>query len=365
MIREISRQVPEASFVGIAGSGMQAEGCSTLYDMERLSVMGLFESFGRYPELIPMRARMARQFIEDPPDVLIGVDAPDFNLTLERKVREHGIPTVHFVSPSVWAWRSYRVEKIRRAVDLMLTLFPFEADFYHRHRIPVEFVGHPLADEIEEVPDAAEARRELGLPSEGEIVALLPGSRTSEVAFLAEPLVRTARWLAERRPGLKFVVPLVGRATMEQFEAALERHGGGIDIRVFQQASRTCMRAANAVILASGTASLEAMLLKKPMVITYRALAATYWIMERWVGSNVRFAGLPNLLSGRLVVPELMQRYAQPEWLGPPILRVLERPPAFEETRTEFLRLHRQLKKNAAERAAAAILKLTQHGAAA
>lgn len=344
---------------------MQAAGCKTLYPMERLSVMGLFESFGRYPELIPMRARLARGFIDDPPDVLIGIDAPDFNLTLERKVRERGIPTVHFVSPSVWAWRSYRMKKIRRAVDLMLTLFPFEAEFYRQHQIPVEFVGHPLADEIEDNPDEGAARRELGLPTDGEIVALLPGSRTSEVEFLASPLVRTARWLADRRAGLRFVVPLVGPSTTKQFEIALRRHGAGLDVKLFEQASRACMRAANAVILASGTASLEAMLLKKPMVITYRALAATYWIMERWVGSNVRFAGLPNLLAGRLVVPELMQRYAEPEWLGPPILRALEQPGAFEETRAEFARVHADLKKDAARRAADVIVGLAKQRATA
>jgi len=358
LIREIKRRRPDAEFIGIAGPQMQSAGCETLYEMERLSVMGLFESFGRYPELIPLRSRLAQRLVDEPPAVVIGVDAPDFNLALERKVRERGIPTVHFVSPSVWAWRSYRIRKIRRSVQLMLTLFPFEAEFYESHNVPVEFVGHPLADEIEEEPDKARARLALGVPLDGDVVALLPGSRVSEVRFLADPLIRTAHWLSRRRPGVKFIVPLVGRSTREQFETALTAYSCDLDIRIFEERSRECMIAADAVILASGTASLEAMLLKKPMVITYRALALTYWLMERLVGVNVGFAGLPNLLAGRLVVPELMQRYAAPEWLGPPILRALENPDAFRTTREEFGRLHQQLKKNAASRAAVAVLRV-------
>lgn len=323
--------------------------------------MGLFEALGRYRELIPVRRRLASQFLADPPDVLIGVDAPDFNLGLERKVRAGGIPTVHYVSPSVWAWRRYRLAKIRRSADLMLTLLPFEAAFYRDHGIPVKFVGHPLADEFDEVPDMFRARSELGLPAQGEVVALMPGSRTTEVGCLAEPLVKTAVWVIKRRPGVRFVVPLVNQLTRGQFELAARAHGAGAEFLVFDGRSRECMTAADAIVVASGTASLEAMLLKKPMVITYRTNPLTYWIMERWVGSNVRFAGLPNLLADRLVVPELMQGHASAPWLGPCVLRLLDAPEAFSGTRAEFVRIHAALRHNAAARAADAVLDLVRN----
>ncbi|MDH3413729.1 MAG: lipid-A-disaccharide synthase, partial [Gammaproteobacteria bacterium] len=220
LIHAIKARRPDAVFQGIAGPRMQAAGCESFYPMERLSVMGLFEAFGRFVEVIPMRRRLARRLIADPPDVLVGIDAPDFNLSLELMLKQAGIPTVHYVSPSVWAWRRYRLKKIARAVDRMLVLFPFERDFYQRLSIPVSFVGHPMADDIPMQTDRIAARRALGLPEEGECVALLPGSRVSEVRFLAEPLVQTAVWLEQRRPGLRFVTPLADAATRSLFEAA-------------------------------------------------------------------------------------------------------------------------------------------------
>jgi lipid-A-disaccharide synthase len=358
LITAIAERSPGSEFFGIAGEAMQRAGCSTLYPLERLSVMGLVEAVGRYRELIPVRSRLVKQLIADPPDVVIGVDAPDFNLGLERRVRAAGIPTVHYVSPAVWAWRRYRIRKIRRSVDLMLTLFPFEAEFYREHHVRAEFVGHPLADEIDLQTSREHARASLGLPPGGELVALLPGSRTSEVAFLAEPLVRTAVWLAERRPGVRFLVPLVSERTRRQFEQAARAHGAELEFLVYERAARACMAAADAVIVASGTATLEAMLLEKPMVITYRATALTYWLMERWIGSNVRFAGLPNLLADRLLVPELMQDKAAAQWLGPLVLRLLEAPERFERTRREFAGIHETLRMGASARAASAVLGL-------
>jgi lipid-A-disaccharide synthase len=364
LIEELRSRWPDATFFGIAGERMQRAGCRSLYPMERLSVMGLFESFGRYRELIPLREKLAKQFCSDPPDVLIGIDAPDFNLTLERKVRAAGIPTVHFVSPSVWAWRRYRVKKIRRSVDLMLTLFPFEAKFFEDHDIPVQFVGHPLADEIPLEIDKGAARDALavagGLALSDEVVALLPGSRTSEVQFLAGPLVRTARWIAQRRPGVRFLVPLVNEVTRAQFQCAVDADGAGVDFVLVDGNSHGVMAAADVLLLASGTATLEGLLLKKPMVIAFRATALTYLIMERWIGSNVRFAGLPNLLADRLVVPELMQTQAEPQWLGPAVLAALRFPEEFAPTRELYEGIHRELQQGAASKAAQAIVSLVE-----
>lgn len=360
LIDALRRTYPEATFYGIAGPLMQQAGCESLYPMERLSVMGLFESFGRYPELIPERNRLAERFLDERPAIVIGVDAPDFNLTLELKARRGGLRTAHYVSPSVWAWRRYRIKKIARAVDLMLTLFPFEAAFFRANNVPVEFVGHPLADEIEMEVSCSDARRALGLPDDGELVALLPGSRMGEVTSLADTMLDTAEWVAKRRPGVRFVVPLINESTRAYFEEALSRRDPALPLTVVSGESRTCMAAANFVVLASGTATLEAMLLKKPMVIAYRATALTYFIMRHWLGRNIRFAGLPNLLADQLLVPELMQEHATAEWLGPPVLAGLSNPEAFEQTRRRFDTVHAQLRKNASERAAQALIPIIE-----
>ena len=335
---------------------MVAAGCRSLYPMERLSVMGLFEAAGRYLEVMPMRARLERRFAADPPDVFVGVDAPDFNLPLERKLRQAGIRTVHYVSPSVWAWRRYRIRKIARSVDLMLTLFPFEARFYEAHRVPVRFVGHPLADLIPGPVDHRSARRQLSLPMQGPLVALLPGSRMSEVKYLAEPLVRTARWLVQRHPDLRFVAPLVEPITRAHFEGVLRREGQGLDIRVLDGRARTAMAAADTVLLASGTASLEALLLRRPMVITYRTTALTHHIMKAML--RVDYIGLPNLLAGEPLVPELIQRDAVPERLGPAVLEFLESRQVQEAFGAASERIHAQLRQNADAGAAEAILRL-------
>lgn len=338
---------------GICGPRMQALGYRSLYPMERLSVMGLFEAFGRYPEVLPLRARLAKRFTASRPDVFIGIDAPDFNISLERVLRRAGIPTVHYVSPSVWAWRRYRIPKIRSAVTRMLTLFPFEAAFYRDHEVPVTFVGHPLADEIAPLTPRADCRRELGLEAGNEVVALLPGSRISEVKYLAEPMLRTARWLAARRAGVRFVVPLVDAVTRECFAAAMARCGGDLALTMVTGHSRTVMGAADAVLLASGTAALEALLLKRPMVITYRTTWLTYQIMKRML--HVPHVGLPNLLAGRSLVPELLQDDAVPERLGPALLALLEQPGLRHDLVAEFDRIHAALRLDASRAAAEAV----------
>jgi lipid-A-disaccharide synthase len=360
LIHAIKARCPEATFQGIAGAKMQAAGCESLYPIERLSVMGLFEVVGRLAEMIPMRRRLAKRLIADPPDVLVGVDAPDFNLSLELMLRRAGVPTVHYVSPSVWAWRRWRLKKIARAVDRMLVLFPFEREFYQQREIPVSFVGHPMADEIPMQSDRRAARRSLKLHQEGEWVALLPGSRVSEVRFLAEPLAQTAAWLARRRPGLRFVAPLVDAATRSLFEAAVRRYAADVAVHLVEGRARDAMAAADAVLAASGTATLEALLLKRPMVITYKTLPLTWIIGRRMV--YVDQFGLPNLLAGEALVPELLQDEAVAERLGPALLEFFESPERVQVLEKRFAEIHAGLKNNASARAADAVLEVAAGG---
>jgi lipid-A-disaccharide synthase len=356
LIGAIRARHPQARFCGIAGPRMLEAGCEGLYPMERLSVMGLVEVLGRYLELLPVRARLARRLMDERPDVFVGIDAPDFNLALEAKLRREGVPTVHYVSPSVWAWRGYRLRKIGRSVDRMLTLFPFEAPLYERHGIAVSFVGHPLADAIPDDTDVAGCRRALGLPPRGEVVALLPGSRMGEVSRLAESLVGAARWLRARRPGITFVAAMASAAIRGRFEDALAEHGAGIECLVVDGEARTTMGASDVVLLASGTASLETMLVKRPMVITYRMAGLTWAIGRRLL--YVEHVGLPNLLAGRSLVPELLQDAATPERLGAAVLRWLENPDACAALRARFHAMHETLRHDADQRAADAVLEV-------
>ena len=356
LIEALRARVPGARFEGIAGPRMLAAGCETHYPMERLSVMGLFEVFGRYPELHLLRRRLARRFAAAPPDVFIGVDAPDFNLALELALRRAGVRTVHFASPSVWAWRRYRLGRIARGVDLMLALFPFEPPIYEARSIPVRYVGHPLADEIAMRTDREAARARLGLDPGARIAALLPGSRMSELRFLAEPLVRTARWVHDRRPDVRFVAPLVNGPTRDAFSRALAAHAPGIPCELFIGAARDAMAASDAVLLASGTATLEALLLKRPMVITYRTMRLT-WMLGRMM-VHIDHFGLPNLLAGTRLVPELMQDDAIPERLGPALLERLDHPGRQRRVLEEFDRIHRTLRNDAFSEAAEAVLEV-------
>ena len=356
LITALRTRYPSAKFEGIAGPRMAAAGCEVLYPMERLAVMGLLESARRLPELLGVRRRLVRRFIEDPPDAFIGIDAPDFNLALELALRRAGISTVHYVSPQVWAWRRYRLRRIRRAVDMMLTLFPFEEKFFRDRGVAARFVGHPLADIIPRHSDQGGARRALGLDETGEIVAILPGSRLSEVSRLARPMIGAARWLARRRPDIRFVVPLVDEQVRSRFETELAQIGGCHGMQLLSGDARTAMTAADAVLLASGTASLEALLLERPMVITYRLGIFSWWIARAVV--KVPFAGLPNLLAGRLIVPELLQNEAEPDKLGAALLEFLDDPKRTNALKQEFRRIHELLMNDADERAADAVLEV-------
>ena len=355
LVAALKARYPQARFSGIGGPGMVAQGLQTLVPMERLAVMGLVEVLRHLPELLQIRRQLFRRLIADPPCVFVGIDAPDFNLGLERRLRDCGIPTVHYVSPSVWPWR---VRKIARAVDLMLTLLPFEAAFYERHDVPVRYVGHPLADSIPLHNDTVLARRSLNLDISVDVpvVALLPGSRMGEVSRLGPLFFETANWLYKRRPELHFLIPAATPQLYEMLAALCAEHAPSLPLILLQGRSREVMAAADVALLASGTATLEAMLLKRPMVVAYRVAPITAWIARRLLTIS-RFA-LPNLLAERALVPEFVQEAATAANLGPAVLRWLDDATAREELVTEFDVLHSRLRRDASQRAAEAITAL-------
>ncbi len=355
LMRALKQLLPHAQFEGIGGPEMQAEGCRSLYPMERLSVAGLTEILGRFRELHRMRRDLVRHFVDRPPDIFIGVDSPGFNLGIEERLRRAGIRTVHYVSPQVWAWRTWRVRQIRRAVDRILVMFPFEAPFYAQHDVDATFVGHPLADEIDRDLDPRTVRDRLDLDPDRRTVALLPGSRVSELKALADVFVETAQWLHRKHPDLQFAVPFVTRRTRLLFEAAIERHRAWeLPITRFHGHSRDVMAAADVVLLASGTATLEAMLLKRLMVVTYRVSTLSYWIMRML--THIRLVAMPNNLAGRHLVPEMIQHESTPEQLGRAVERYLGRPLYAREVLETFGMLAKQLRGNAAQRAAQAVV---------
>lgn len=353
LMQAIKVRHPDAQFIGVGGPRMQAEGLDSYFPMERLAVMGLVEVLGRLPELLGRRRRLIRTLIDERPDVFIGIDAPDFNLGVELKLRQAGIRTVHYVSPSVWAWRQKRVLKIRQACDLMLTLFPFEAQFYEAQQVPVCFVGHPLADTIELHADRAAARSALGLAEADGVVALMPGSRGGEVERLGSLFLDAAERLRALRPGLRFVLPCANAERRAQVEAMLV--GRDLPVRLLDGRSHEALAACDAVLIASGTATLEALLFKRPMVVAYRVAPLTYRILRRLVKSP--YVSLPNLLAGRLLVPELIQDAATPEALAAALSPLL----ADGQVQTEgFDVIHRALRRGASERAAEAVLQLVE-----
>ncbi|MCC4270554.1 lipid-A-disaccharide synthase [Marinobacter nauticus] len=358
LIRALRKRYPKARFVGIGGDEMIAEGFHSLVPMERLSVMGLVEVLGRIRELFSIRARLLGYLFTTPPDVVIGIDSPDFTLAIERRCREAGIPSVHYVSPSVWAWRQKRIFKIAKSVDLMLTLFPFEARFYEEHHVPVSFVGHPLADRIALEPDTLAARESLGLEVDKPVLAVLPGSRGGEVERLGTLFLEASRWLQARRPDLQLVIPCVNRDRERQVRALVESLEVSLPVTLVRGRSREVMAASDVVLLASGTATLEAMLLKKPMVVGYRLSDFSYKILSRLV--KVPWVALPNLLAQEQLVPELLQDDATPEKLGAAVLERLENEQERDRLHQAFLELHQALRQGADERAAAAVSELLE-----
>ncbi|WEX17238.1 lipid-A-disaccharide synthase [Pseudomonas sp. G11] len=350
LMRALKARHPAVEFIGVGGPLMQAEGLTSYFPMERLSVMGLVEVLGRLRELLARRKLLIQTLIEEKPDVFVGIDAPDFTLNIELKLRQAGIKTVHYVSPSVWAWRQKRVLKIREGCDLMLTLLPFEARFYEEKGVPVRFVGHTLADTIPLQADRAAARAELGL-ADGPLVALMPGSRGGEVGRLASVFFDAAERLQALKPGIRFVLPCASPQRRAQIETLLE--GRNLPLTLLDGQSHLALAACDAVLIASGTATLEALLYKRPMVVAYRLAPLTYWILKRMVKSP--YISLPNLLAQRLLVPELLQDDATPEALAQTLLPLID---GGEEQTRGFDDIHRTLRRDASNQAADAVLTL-------
>lgn len=350
LMRALKAQHPAVEFIGVGGPLMQAQGLTSYFPMERLSVMGLVEVLGRLRELLARRKLLIQTLIEEKPDVFIGIDAPDFTLNIELKLRQAGIKTVHYVSPSVWAWRQKRVLKIREGCDLMLTLLPFEARFYEEKGVPVRFVGHTLADTIPLQADRAAARAELGLP-DGPLVALMPGSRGGEVGRLAAVFFDAAERLQALKPGVRFVLPCASPQRRAQIETLL--HDRNLPLTLLDGQSHLALAACDAVLIASGTATLEALLYKRPMVVAYRLAPLTFWILKRMVKSP--YISLPNLLAQRLLVPELLQDDATPEALAQTLLPLID---GGEEQTRGFDDIHRILRRDASNQAADAVLTL-------
>jgi lipid-A-disaccharide synthase len=357
LIRALEEREPGASFVGIAGPRMRAAGCDAWYRTESLSVMGLAEVLRHLPRLLKLRREFAARLLADPPDVFCGIDSPDFNLPLAARLRAAGIRTVQYVSPQVWAWRQSRVKSIAGSVDEVLCVLPFETDFYRQHGVAARFVGHPLADEIPLVVDRAKARAALGVDPDRPLLALLPGSRRSEVSRLARPFAETAAWLAERIDGLQVAVAIADEGLSGEWDSRTARVLAASSYRCFVGRAREVMSAADVVLTASGTASLEAMLLRRPMVVAYKMSAFSYWLFRRMGIRKLPFYSLPNLLAGRELAAEFVQREVRPDVLGPALLQAFERT-ADDERAASMQSLHERLRQGGSGLAAEAILAL-------
>jgi lipid-A-disaccharide synthase len=343
LIRAVRSRFPDTEFYGIAGPRMIGAGARTLVPMEKLSVRGYVEALRSLPELLRIRSDLAATLKADKPDLFIGIDAPDFNLGLETRLKRAGIPTVHYVSPSIWAWRPGRLPAIGRAVDRVLTIFPFEAAIYEKAGIAATYVGHPLADQMPLVPDRADARTQLRLPESVSAVALLPGSRRGELQAHADLFIDTAARLAERRPGTRFFVPLATRETRDYFESRLyAREAQGLELTILFGHARLALQAADVALIASGTATLEGALARCPMVITYRVPALTYRLMMR--DPLLPYVGLPNILAGEFIVPELLQAHATPENLEQALSNWLDHKAARGRLEARYAAIHEQLR---------------------
>jgi len=360
LIRAVRARAPHTRFVGIAGPAMMAQGCEAWAPAEELALMGLFEVLHHLPRLWRLRHRTVRQFLALRPDVFVGIDAPEFNLHLAAALHAAGIRTVQYVSPQVWAWRQGRARRMARFLDLVLCLLPFERQVYDREGLRAIYVGHPLADQLPLVPDRRAAREHLGLPPGEPLVAVLPGSRVGEIARLAGDFAGAIAWLARRRPQLLFVAPMVSERTRGLFGQALARHAPQVAVQVIDGRSLAALAAADAAMVASGTATLEALLCKTPMVVAYRLGWPTAWALRSFRLLKAPHFAQPNLLTGRQVVPELAQGEVQPERLGREIERWLDQPGEVARLRAVFTSIHEELRAGASARAAEAILELAR-----
>jgi len=355
VIAALKARLPAARFFGIGVPTMQSQGFDSWFDMETLAVRGYAEAMRSVPRILSIRRQLRSRLLADPPDLFMGIDAPDFNLGLEQDLRSAGIPTVQYVGPSIWAWRGERIDKIKSAVDKVLALFPFEPPIYEKAGIPVAFVGHPLADEIPEQPDRDAARDQFRLPVNAPVFALLPGSRQGELAQHAGVFIETAKLIHQQLPDASFLVPLTSRQTRMQFEVALYEHAAQeLPLTVLFGHAQMAMIAADVVLVASGTATLEASLLRRPMVITYRVPKLTYRLM--WPKRYLPWVGLPNVLAGRFAVPEILQQEATPENLSQVLLNQLRDKVVRTRQERQFEAIYRMLRQGAAEKVVEAVL---------
>lgn len=352
LIRSLKKHHPNIQFVGIAGPQMQAEGCKAWYEMEELSVMGIVEVLGRLRRILAIRRDITKRLIELKPDIFIGIDAPDFNLSLEGKLKQAGIKTIHYVSPSVWAWKQKRVFKIKRNTNLILAFLPFEKAFYDKFDVPCRFIGHKMADDIPLEPDQTAMRQQLGIPLDCQCLALLPGSRHAEVTLLSEPFLKAAQLLRDKFPDLHIVVPLANEKRRQEFERIKAEIAPQLNVQLLDGHAREAMIASNAAILASGTVALECMLAKCPMVVGYKMKAFTFWLAKKLI--KTPYVSLPNILAGKEIVPELLQHDCTPENIANHVLPFLESDNT--ELKAIFLALHKQIRCNADEQAAQAVL---------
>lgn len=355
VLAALRQRFPDLCVEGIGGPLMADQGLRSMAPMERLAVMGLVEPLLRLPELLRIRREVLAHFSANPPDIFLGIDSPDFNLPLEQQLRARGVPTAHLVSPSVWAWRAGRIRRIKRAVDLMLCLFPFETAIFRQHAVPVQFVGHPLADEIPLQPDRAAARRALGLAPAARVLALLPGSRAGEVRLLAPLFLRTATLLRAADPGLVLLLPAANPTRAEELKHLLASYADPA-VTLVHGRSREVMMASDAVLLASGTATLEAALLRRPMVVAYRMGALSWLLLRQLV--KIPYAALPNILAGRALVPELLQQGATPAAMAAALQPLLSGGPAANAQLQGFDSIQRVLSGGFAARAADALAAL-------
>ncbi|MET0029574.1 MAG: lipid-A-disaccharide synthase [Candidatus Thiodiazotropha sp.] len=362
LIQALRERVPDIEFEGMTGPLMEAAGCKSLARMD--PVMGLTEVLGHLPGLLKTRRRLIAHFLQNPPDLVLGVDAPDFNLALETRLKAAGIKTAHFVSPTVWAWRQGRVKGLRDAVDLMLCIFDFEVPFLTANGVPAVYVGHPMADQIPLQPaDTGTVRKTLGLDEQAPVVALLPGSRMSEVSRLGEIFARTAAWLKSRRPEVQFVAPMVNDTVREHFQQQWQVANPGCDVLLLEGRARDAMAAADVVLVASGTATLETLLMKKPMVVGYRLAPLTAWIIFRFKLLKTPHVAIANLLSEQPLAPELLQQECRVERLGPALLELLDDPERRAAIAQHYQAIHQGLRRDAAAQAAEAILQCLGRGA--
>lgn len=355
LIMALKQSLPNSRFIGIGGPKMQSAGMEIMFPMEKLAVFGIIDALRHLREIFGIRNKLKATLIANPPDLFIGIDAPDFNLGLEVVLKQHGIPTIHYVSPSLWAWRGERIHKIKFAVSHILTLFPFESQIYEKAGIPVTYVGHPLADMLPEIPKRDLMREQMRIPKHCKVFAFLPGSRQSEVRYLAATYIETARQILSKEPNAQFLVPLASRETRTIFEDTLWKlEAQELPITMLFGHAHDAMIAADGVLVASGTATLEAALLKRPMVITYKMLPLTFWLSKR--KAYLPYVGLPNVLAGKFVVPEILQDDATPENLAQALLNLVGDKNAVAELEILFGHMHTMLKQDTAHKAAQAIL---------